>query len=56
MVPYPRFKELVVNLQETRQLQSNLQHGGGDETHVPVQPTHFLFQKPDEELCKPWDT
>lgn len=54
--PYPCFEELVVHLQESRQLHSDLQHGGGDEADVPVQPTHFLFQKPDEELCKTRDT
>lgn len=42
---YPGLEELVVDFQKTWQLHSDLLHGGGDEAHVPVQPTHFLLQE-----------
>lgn len=53
---YPCFEELVVHLQETRQLHSDLLHGGGDEAHVPVESAHLLLQILHQELCKSHDT
>lgn len=48
---YSCFKELVVDLQQTWQLHADLQHGGRDKSHIPVESTDFLLQELHQELC-----
>lgn len=48
---HPCLEKLVVDLEEARQLHTNLLHGDCDKAHVPVQTTHFLLQELDQKLC-----
>lgn len=48
---YPGFEELIINLQKTRQLDSDLQHRTCDKSHIPVESADFLLQKLYKELC-----
>lgn len=36
LISYPGLEELVVHLKQTWKLNSNLLHGEGHETHIPV--------------------